>query len=133
MSDAHRRCHDSVASALQQLVGRRHLVLLSLQLSLTPLRSLPSDPALVACSDAGMRFAINSDSAMAQTWSGGSSGYAWHVPAFTPGVQPKVAVVPTMEDAFFVRDRQRLVSCFLAAVLSSLCCCTNRAATRRRC
>ena len=49
-----------------------------------------------------MRFAINSDSAMAQTWSGGSSGYAWHVPAFTPGVQPKVAVVPTMEDAFFV-------------------------------
>ena len=50
-----------------------------------------------------MRFAINSDSAMAQTWSGGSSGYAWHVPAFTPGVQPKVAVVPTMEDAFFVR------------------------------
>ena len=87
-----------------------------------------------------MRFAINSDSAMAQTWSGGSSGYAWHVPAFTPGVQPKVAVVPTMEDAFFVRSgaavflvrvahrsRYRVaagrlsaacfVPCFLAAIL----------------
>ena len=49
--------------------------------------------------DAGVRFAINFDSAMAQTWAGEHSGYAWNTPAVEPGTQPKVAVVPVRTQA----------------------------------
>ena len=50
---------------------------------------------------------------MAQTWSGNSSGYAWHVPTFTSGAQPKVAVVPTMEDEFFGRNSSAILIAFV--------------------
>lgn len=63
--------------------------------------------------NAGMRFAINVDSAMAQTWSGQSSGYAWNVPAFTPGVQPKVAVVPSLENEFFGGNSSAVLVAFV--------------------
>lgn len=63
--------------------------------------------------NAGMRFAINIDSAMAQTWSGQSSGYAWNAPAFTPGVQPKVAVVPTLENEFFGGNSSAVLVAFV--------------------
>lgn len=63
--------------------------------------------------NSGMRFAINIDSAMAQTWSGPSSGYAWNVPAFTPGVQPKVVVVPTLEEEFFGGNSSAVIVAFV--------------------
>jgi hypothetical protein len=63
--------------------------------------------------NSGMRFAINVDSAMAQTWSGPSSGYAWNVPAFTSGVQPKVVIVPTLEEEFFGGNTSAVIVAFV--------------------
>lgn len=71
--------------------------------------------------NSGMRFAINIDSAMAQTWSGSSSGaYAWNAPAVIPGIQPKIAVVPTLEDEFFGGNSSALIIAFVRSADNAL-------------